>query len=55
VSIFEETGGGLTAVAHDGSLELFYDRYEVIARFVALINEGPPPRRLLYLHGLDSG
>jgi len=38
VSIFEETGGGLGAVAHDRSLELFFDRFEVIARFVALIN-----------------
>jgi ADP-ribosylglycohydrolase/tetratricopeptide (TPR) repeat protein len=54
VSIFEETGGGLAAVAHDRSLELFYDRYEVIARFVALINEDPPLRRLLYLHGLGG-
>jgi ADP-ribosylglycohydrolase/tetratricopeptide (TPR) repeat protein len=54
LSIFEETGGGLAAVAHDRSLELFYDRYEVIARFVALINEDPPPRRLLYLHGLGG-
>jgi hypothetical protein len=54
VSIFEETGGGLTAVAHDRSLELFYDRYEVIARFVGLINEDPPPRKVLYLHGLGA-
>jgi hypothetical protein len=54
VSIFEETGGGLAAVGHDRSLELFYDRYEVIARFVALINEDPPPRRVLYLHGLGG-
>ena len=54
MSIFEETGGGLAAVAHDRSLELFYDRYEVIARFVALINEDPPPRRLLYLYGLGG-
>jgi ADP-ribosylglycohydrolase/tetratricopeptide (TPR) repeat protein len=54
VSIFEETGGGLGAVGHDRSLELFYDRYEVIARFVALINGDPPPRRLLYLHGLGG-
>jgi hypothetical protein len=35
VSIFEETGGGMAAVAHDRSLELFYDRFEVIARFAA--------------------
>jgi hypothetical protein len=35
LSIFDETGGGLAAVAHDRSLELFFDRYEVIARFVA--------------------
>src|SRR5689334_23304416 len=54
VSIFEETGGGLAAVAHDRSLELFYDRYEVIARFVGLINEDPPPRLLLFLHGLGG-
>jgi len=54
VSIFEETGGGLGAVAHDRSLELFFDRFEVIARFVALINEDPPPRRVLYLHGLGG-
>lgn len=54
VSIFEETGGGLGAVAHDRSLELFFDRFEVIARFVALINEDPAPRRVLYLHGLGG-
>ena len=54
VSIFEETGGGLGAVAHDRSLELFFDRYEVIARFVSLINEDPAPRRVLYLHGLGG-
>src|ERR1022692_881254 len=54
VSIFEETGGGLPAVAHDRSLELFCDRYEVIAHFVSLINDDPPPRRLLYLHGLGG-
>jgi hypothetical protein len=34
VSIFEETGGELGAVGHDRSLELFFDRFEVIARFV---------------------
>ena len=54
VSIFEETGGGLGAVAHDRSLELFFDRFEVIARFVALINEDPALRRVLYLHGLGG-
>ena len=54
VSIFEETGGGLGAVAHDRSLELFFDRFEVIARFVALINEDPAVRRVLYLHGLEA-
>jgi hypothetical protein len=54
VSIFEETGGGPGAVAHDRSLELFFDRFEVIARFVALINEDPAPRRVLYLHGLGG-
>ena len=54
VSIFEETGGGLSAVAHDRSLELFCDRHEVIAHFVSLINDDPPPRRLLYLHGLGG-
>ena len=54
MSIFEETGGGLGAVAHDRSLELFFDRFEVIARFVALINEDPAVRRVLYLHGLGG-
>ena len=54
VSIFEETGGGLGAVAHDRSLDLFFDRFEVIARFVALINEDPAPRQVLYLHGLGG-
>ena len=54
MSIFEETGGGLGAVAHDRSLELFFDRFEVIARFVALINEDPALRRVLYLHGLGG-
>jgi hypothetical protein len=54
LSIFEETGGGLSAVAHDRSLELFCDRHEVIAHFVSLINDDPPRRRLLYLHGLGG-
>jgi ADP-ribosylglycohydrolase len=54
VSIFDETGGRQSAVAHDRSLELFFDRYEVIARFVSLINEDPPPRQVLYLHGLGG-
>jgi hypothetical protein len=35
---------------------LFFDRYDSIARFVSLINEDPPPRRLSYLYGLgDNG
>jgi hypothetical protein len=54
VSIFEETGGTLAGVAHDRSLELFFDRYEAIARFVSLINEDPAPRRLSYLYGLGG-
>ena len=54
VSIFEETGGGQSAVAHDRLLELFCDRHEVIAHFVSLINDDPPPRRLLYLQGLGG-
>src|SRR5262245_66188750 len=54
VSIFEETGGAQSAVAHDRSLELFFDRYDVIARFVSLINDDPPPRQVLYLHGLGG-
>ena len=51
MSIFEETGGAQSAVAHDRSLELFFDRYDVIARFVSLINDDPPPRQVLYLYG----
>ena len=35
----QETGGALAGVAYDRSLELFFDGYEVIARFVSLINE----------------
>ena len=54
MSIFEETGGALAGVAHDRSLELFFDRYEAIARFVSLINEDPAPRRLSYLYGLGG-
>jgi ADP-ribosylglycohydrolase/tetratricopeptide (TPR) repeat protein len=54
VSIFEETGGAQFAVAHDRSLELFFDRYDVIARFVSLINDDPLPRRVLYLYGLGG-
>jgi len=54
LSIFEETGGGLPAVGHDRSLELFCDRHEVIAHFVSLVNDDPPPRRVLYLHGLGG-
>ncbi len=44
----------MAAVGHDRSLELFCDRYEVIAHFVSLINDDPPPRRVLYLHGLGG-
>ena len=44
----------MSAVGHDRSLELFCDRHEVIAHFVSLINDDPPPRRLLYLHGLGG-
>ncbi len=54
VSIFEETGGAQPAVAHDRSLELFCDRFEVIAHFLSLINDDPPPRRVLFLHGLGG-
>jgi hypothetical protein len=54
LSIFEETGGGLAAVAHDRSLELFFDRFEVIARFMTVLNEDPAPRRVLYLHGMGG-
>ena len=54
MSIFAETGGAQSAVAHDRSLELFFDRYDVIARFVSLINDDPPPRQVLYLHGLGG-
>jgi hypothetical protein len=54
VSIFDQTGGAQSAVAHDRSLELFFDRYEVIAHFASLINEDPPPRTVLYLHGLGG-
>jgi hypothetical protein len=54
VSISEETGGGLSAVSHDRSLELFCDRYEVVAHFVSLVNEDPSPRKILYLYGLGG-
>jgi hypothetical protein len=54
VSIFEETGGGVAAVALDRSLELFCDRHEVIAHFLAVVNEDPPPRRVVYLYGLGG-
>ncbi len=54
MSIFEETGGAQSAAAHDRSLELFFDRYDVIARFASLINDDPPLRRVLYLYGLGG-
>jgi ADP-ribosylglycohydrolase/tetratricopeptide (TPR) repeat protein len=54
VSIFEETGGGVPAVGHDRSLELFCDRHEVIAHFLSLVNDDPPPRTLLFLYGLGG-
>ena len=41
-------------MAHDRSLELFCDRYEVIAHFASLIHDDPPSRRLLYLYGLGG-
>ena len=54
MSIFEETGGAQSPMAHDRSLELFCDRFEVIAHFLSLINDDPPPRRLLFLYGLGG-
>src|SRR6266536_3661058 len=54
VSIFDETGGAQSAVAHDRSLELFCDGFEVIAHCVSLVNDDPPPRRLLYLCGMGG-
>jgi hypothetical protein len=41
-------------MAHDRSLELFCDRFEVIAYSLSLINDDPPPRRLLHLYGLGG-
>ncbi len=54
MSIFEETGGAQSPMADDRSLELFCDRFEVIAHFLSLINDDPPPRRLLFLYGLGG-
>jgi hypothetical protein len=54
VSIFDETGGTVLAVGRDRALELFQDRVEIIRRFAWLLNEDPPPRRLLFLHGMGG-
>jgi hypothetical protein len=53
VSSFEETGGAQSPMAHDRSLALFCDRFEVIAHFLSLIAD-LPPRRLLFLYGLGG-
>jgi hypothetical protein len=41
-------------VAHDRSLDLFANRFELTRHVVTLINEDPPPERILYLHGLGG-
>ncbi|MEV0614834.1 ADP-ribosylglycohydrolase family protein [Nonomuraea sp. NPDC050404] len=51
--IFEE-GPERSVVAHDRSLELFANRFELTRRVVSLINEDPPAERILYLHGLGG-
>jgi hypothetical protein len=47
LSIFEETGGAQSAVAQDRSLELFCDRYGLIAQFAGEAVRGTdlPQRR----------
>ncbi|MFG1947756.1 hypothetical protein [Nonomuraea sp. NPDC048826] len=41
-------------MAHDRSLDLFANRFELTRHVVILINEDPPPERILYLHGLGG-
>ncbi|MFC5834366.1 ADP-ribosylglycohydrolase family protein [Nonomuraea insulae] len=51
--IFEE-GPARSVVAHDRSLDLFANRFELTRQVVSLINEDPPAERILYLHGLGG-
>ncbi|MGP3965088.1 ADP-ribosylglycohydrolase family protein [Nonomuraea sp. 3N208] len=51
--IFQE-GRTRSVVAHDRSLDLFANRFELTRHVVTLINEDPPPERILYLHGLGG-
>ena len=41
-------------VVHDRALELFRNRHEIIRRFESLMNDDPPPKRLLYLYGMGG-
>ncbi|MEV5330393.1 ADP-ribosylglycohydrolase family protein [Nonomuraea sp. NPDC052634] len=47
-------GAARSIVAHDRSLELFANRFELTRHVVTLINDDPPPERILYLHGLGG-
>ncbi|MEV4566782.1 ADP-ribosylglycohydrolase family protein [Nonomuraea sp. NPDC049419] len=51
--IFEE-GPTKSVVAHDRSLDLFANRFELTRHVVALMNEDPPAEQILYLHGLGG-
>jgi ADP-ribosylglycohydrolase/tetratricopeptide (TPR) repeat protein len=54
VTIFDQIGGTGPSVERDRALELFQDRVEIIRRFAWLLNEDPPPTRLLFLHGMGG-
>lgn len=54
MTIFDEIGGTGPTVERDRALELFRDRAEIIRRFALLLNEDPPPTRLLFLYGMGG-
>ncbi|QFY12944.1 hypothetical protein GBF35_46005 [Nonomuraea phyllanthi] len=51
--IFEE-GQSRSVVAHDRSLDLFANRFDLTRHVISLINEDPPSERILYLYGLGG-
>ena len=54
MTIFAETGGTGPAAVPDRAPELFQNRTEIIRRFASLLNDDPPPRRLLFLQGMGG-
>ncbi|MFI7125885.1 ADP-ribosylglycohydrolase family protein [Nonomuraea sp. NPDC050153] len=47
-------GAARSIAAHDRSLDLFANRFELTRHVVTLINDDPSPERILYLYGLGG-